>query len=477
MPDFPRYQSQATPTTQQPSVQAPTDNTGEVIAQVGQNIGSTVQKVALNWEEKKQSTRKSVATYNLKSKIMAIEERVTNEVDPQKENDYKNELKSALSENSKDLDSLSILELRQEADISAIRIGHRFKTLNLELDAVATQNLIDMEINNPSPGSFQKIKSIIDEKVATGFMGVPQGEKLYKDSVKTLGEFSVANDPATEESQSQVLAELKKGDKGTFSEIPPDDRLSLIKASQQRIFNNNQTFKRDIQDASNERSNNLIEKLASGEGRIADIEAELAVPEEQGGMKRSQLLTYKRAVVSGIKGDLNRMLQEKTPDKDPTKRAKAVKNYLELIDDYISDESDQLKAKEKLAQAYEDGNVDAKEQQFLNAMKQSLKDIEFNRNAGLVANSIRGIKDFFGAQSNASDEDLARNIKSLVGEIQNGTPPRNAMRMVLSKQILSYFPDYATYEETGRLKQDANGNQILIFPDGTTEVPQKKASK
>lgn len=469
MPSFPRYNSKNQLTSQQPSAMAPTDNTGAAIAEAGATIGGSVQKAAIAWEEGLKSTRKTVATVNNKKKILDIQQRASVEVDPQKEQEYRKELQKSFAENSKDLDNVAAMELSLDTQIADIQLQNLFKKKSLELDDLATKEAIDMEISNPTEGSFSNIKKMLAEKVATGHKTAAEADKLYKDSVKTIGEFAVANDGARQESDSTVLAELKKGDKGKYSEIPPDDRLSLIKASQQRIFNNNQTYKRDVADSQNERNNNLINKFSDGTATLKDIDNEFAIPEEEGGMKRSQLLIYKRALVAGTKGDLDRMLREKTADGDTTKRATAVKSYLGLIDSFIGDETDQAKAKEMLATAYEDGIINPTEQKFLNDLKQNLKDIEFNRSTSVVASAIRGVKDFLNFQSNASDEDIARNIKMLVGDLAEGKDPGVSARKILSQEVAKIIPDISNFPETGKVMRDANGNIARIYPDGTFE--------
>lgn len=481
MPDFPRYESKSQIVPRQTSLQAVEDTTGEILGQ-GAKIGQQVQETALKWQNAVDTIQKTTATANFKTGILDITNRASNDPDYNNSDQYFKEIENLKTSSLKGFSSKlaeteASLDLGYEAKVAQIQIGNLYKKKMIDVGQVNAIKLIDNEVSNPNEDSFENIKNILNKQVASGIFSHEDAYKKYKESIKTIGAYEVANDPADQESKSLVLAELRKGESGRFSEIPADDRLDLIKSSQQRIFNNNQTYKRDVQDASNQRSNDLIDKFASGEASIQDIESELAIPEESGGIKKSQLLIYKRAITSGIKNDLNRMLQEKTPDKEPTKRAQLVKQYNELIDNFIDDNTDQWKSKEMLAQAFEDGIVNSKEQQFLNGLKQNLKDIEFNRSTSPVVSAIKGVKDFFHYQSNSTDEQLASNIKSLVGEIQNGTSPDQALRMTIKKEILSRIPDYATYPDTGKLKRDSNGNVIRVFPDGTYEDVVKDNKK
>ncbi len=482
MPIFPRYQSKAQLTTQAPSVAAPDDATGSML-ETGAKVVGQVADVAVKWGNALDTIQKTTAQANFKTGLLDIQNRAQNDPNYNNSDQYFREIDKLKTDNlkgfqSKTAETEMAINFGYEAQVGKIQVDNLYKKKLIQVGQSSTDKLIDAEISNPTSDSFLNIRALLDQQVQAGIFSVEEADKKYKQSAKTIGSFDVANDPADQESKSEVLAELKKGDKGRYAEIPADDRLDLIKASQARIFNNNQTYKRDTQDASNERSNNLIEKFASGEATIKDIQDELSVPEESGGMKRSQLLTYQRALTSGIKNDLNRMLQEKTPDKDPTKRAQLVKQYNDLIDNFIDDNTDQLKAKEMLAKSFEDGIVNSKEQSILNSLKQNLKDIEFNRSTSPIVSAIKGVKDFFHFQSNASDEDIARNIKGVLGEIGNGTTPDQALRMTLQKEVLSRIPDFSTYPETGKLKRDASGNVIRVYPDGTYEEETvKKGSK
>lgn len=480
MAQFPRYQSKEQINIQAPSVAAPQETDAQMMEQAGK-VGGVVQDAALKWSNAVDTIQKTTATANFKSGMLDITSRAQNDPNYNNSEQYFKEIEKLKADSlkgfsSKAAEAEASINFDYDGKVGQIQIQNLYKKKMIEVGQISTMKLIDAEISNPNKDSFSEINRILNDQIKAGIYSREEAYKVYKASIKTIGAFDVANDPADQEENSAVLAELRKGEKGKYAQIPADDRLDLIKATQQRIFNNNQTYKRDVQDASNARSNSLIEKIAGGEASIKDIEAELSIPEQTGGIKRSQLLTYKRALVSGVKGDLDRMLREKTPDNEPTKRAKDVKSYLDLIDNFVDDNTDQLISKEMLATAFEDGIVNSKEQQFLNGMKQNLKDIQFNRRTDIVASSIKNLKSFFKLQTNSSDEDIARNIKTLIGDIQEGGSPDASLRKIMQKEVLRRVPDIASYPKTGKLKRDANGNIIRLFPDGTyVEEPAQKA--
>lgn len=482
MPDFPRYQSKGDLTTQQPSVQAVTDNTGEVVAQAGAKVGGAIQENTLKWSNAVDTIQKTTSQANFKSGMLDIQQRAANDPNYNNSDQYVKEIEKLRADSlkgfsSKTAETEMAIDLDYESKVGQVSIDNLYKKKLIDVGQTSALKLIDGELSNPTDSSKINIQKIIDSQVKAGIFSTKDGYDLYNKSIKNLVEFDVANDTATEESQSAVLKELKKGENGKYADVPGDVRLDLIKATQQRIFNNNQTYKRDVADSQNLRSNALIDKFASGEATLRDIEAEESIPEESGGIKREQLYSYKKSMLSGIKGNLDRMLQEKTPDGDTTKRSKDVRKYLDLINNFLDNKVDQWKAKEILASSYADGIINEREQKFLNDMKQNLNDIEFNRSTSLANTVIKGVKDFLNFQSNASDEDIARNIKTLVGELAEGKDPEESGKKIISKEAMKFFPDYSSYPEQGKEKQDKNGNRFLVFPDGTIEEISSKESK
>lgn len=224
-----------------------------------------------------------------------------------------------------------------------------------------------------------------------------------------------------------------------------------------------------ITDSQETRHNDLLDNLSKGKLTLTDIENEMQVPEEIGGLKKKILVNYQKAVQNGIQKDLNRMLTEKTSDNDPTARAKAVKQYVDLIDAFISEDTDKWHAREKLAAAYADGIVNSQEASFLNTLKTNLKDIEFNRSSGPVVNTVKAVKSWLN-KNNASDEEITRRIKQLLGTLQSSqTPPQDTAKAIIQDHLRSKIPEIDTMSPEGQLMMDAYGNKAIVYPDGTIE--------
>jgi len=215
--------------------------------------------------------------------------------------------------------------------------------------------------------------------------------------------------------------------------------------------------------------NGLLDNLSQGKLTLTDVENEMQVPEDRGGIKKTILVKYQNALQSGISKDLNRMLKEETPDNEPTSRAKAVKQYTDLIDNFLNDSVDKWHAREKLAEAYSDGIVSSQEAVFLNKLKSGLNDIEWNRSTGPVRNKIKAVMGWLKG-NNASDEEITLNLKKLLGTLQTGEgDPQEISKSLMQNHIYSKIPEAPTFSPKGQLMMDAYGNQALVYPDGRVE--------
>ena len=282
---------------------------------------------------------------------------------------------------------------------------------------------------------------------------------------KRAVDMAIAGDMSVHQEDSAVMAELQKGKKGLFGYLSTTDINKNIKESQQKIYYNSQITKRDIQEQQNLRNDEVLNKISTDSLTLADIEREMNLPEEQGGLPKKVLVNYKRAIQRGVEKDLNAMLKEKTTDGDPTRKAQAVKQYLDLIDSFVDDSTDKWYAREKLSAAYADGLLNKGETIFLNNLKNNLKNIEFNRSTGPINSAIRGLKSFL-KQNNASDEEIAIRIKQLLGS-QNINA--DTVKAIAQEHTKSKIPEAPVISEKGQLIIDGYGNIAMVYPDGTME--------
>lgn len=287
--------------------------------------------------------------------------------------------------------------------------------------------------------------------------------KFQKDIFKSQVKYDIYNDPATQEDDSEVLRQLRDTKDETYAFLDSTTRLDMIKESQQRIFQNNQTFKREVEVSQNQKNDTIIDKIANGTLTLKDIEKEMAIPEEQGGLKKSILLKYQTGLQGRIAKDLNYMLTEKTADKESTERAKKIGEYLKLINNYIDDKTDMWVAKELLATAWKDGVIDGKEAKVLNPIRKHLKDIEFNRSTNPAAYYIKAVKTILG-KYNATDTQIALRLKQLLGTENINS---QVASQIVADHIKSVIPNAPLLPKEGETHMDKNGNLFVVFPDGT----------
>jgi len=483
MPSIPTYTSQRNITS---NPGAPLRN--EVDNQANNNLLNTVNQISQQW-----SAANDVMQYtdaSAKYGVAAADIQARAEADPDFNNTekYVKELEKAKADSLKGIANQQIAnkaaaEFNLNNQVAAFKIGNQFRQKQIVHSKVQLKTNIDIEQNKKLSTSSDiekaksdaKIKGLIEASIASGVLDAAEADKMLREAQTDSVKFDIYADQATDEKDSQVLKELKDPN-GKYSFLPPDERLSLIKQSQDRIFNNNQTFKREVEVSQDHRTNEFILKMAEGTATFKDIDSEYAIPEEKGGMPRTILDQYQRRLQRGVESDLNQILQEKDTDKDPTKRAKLAKEYNDLIEYYLDDKTDQWKAKEALAKGLADGLIDPQEQKILYPLKNSLKDIQFNRSTSPVDWAIKSVKEMMGA-SNASDEEIAIRIKQLVNGIGEGKSPQQMSGEIMSQEMLKNFPDIESYPEKGVEYLNEDGRKYIVFPNKTWKWADGKTTK
>ena len=286
---------------------------------------------------------------------------------------------------------------------------------------------------------------------------------------------AIANDMSLRQEDSDVMKELQKGKSGMFGYLAETERVKAIKESQQRIFYNSQIAKRDIEELQKVRNDAILDKFLNRTIILADIENEKLVPEEQGRIKKSTLLTYQKIIQNGIKDNLSQMLREKNDDKEPTKRARMVKQYLDAINTNLDTETEKWDAREKLATSYADGVLDANEAVYFNKLKN-----DPNSPMAIMGKiAIKGLETALKGY-NASIEDIGLHMKQLIGLLSKGTVvPPDAVKKIIQHYIQDKLPETTTLGESGGLFKDYNGTVFKATEEGiepATQTPEKEKS-
>lgn len=281
--------------------------------------------------------------------------------------------------------------------------------------------------------------------------------KLKDDLVSEIAKWNIYNDPSTQEEKSMVLANLKDT-KGMYKDLTQSERIKLVKESQSRIFQNNQTLKRENEVSKDTRFNNIFDKMNNETLTLRDIDNEMTIPEEGGGVPKKQLLDIKEGIQRKIESDLDLIIN---------KNDKA-NNYLQFINTFIDDETDRQKAREYLAKAFKDNILSSQEASFLNKIKRETEDVEFNRTGMWLKSAINKIKEVFRGRKTSTDSDAALAIKQLINGVSKGKNPADVVKEIVYQSAIKKNPDLLNIPEGGELRMDAEGNIKIVAPDLNT---------
>ena len=307
------------------------------------------------------------------------------------------------------------------------------------------QQAIDAWISEPDPNKKQQIfdelayefKNAVDTKVMTRGDYVRNMAEVKAALPELQIEWDIYNDTAVKEEDSVVLSAIKAGKDGVYAEVSKEQQIDLVKKSQQRIFQNNQSLSKQIEETKNIRHDTILDEIANGTFTLKRAEDELKIPEEQGGIPKKTLLSYQRGIERGVESDLKRITSEKTVKGKLTGRAKEAKKYLNMIDSFIDDKVDLWQARQVLADTYADGIVNPQEMKFLDKIKKNLDDVKWNRESGFIKNIVEGVKSRIKTQSNPSDAELALRLKHLLSGLSEGKDPDELQTQIVDEQLES----------------------------------------
>jgi hypothetical protein len=476
MPNLPIYNQQKNINVNTPE---PLRNESSQAFQDQQKVIGTLDNIASQWSQANDVMQSTEAKAKHSLALNDIESRANSDPNFKNSEAYYKELNSANESAISSIDNQQVasqlgIELKYNSEIAKLKIDNNFRSKQLDYNKVMVQtnldNLMSKKLSASTPAEAQhydaEIINLVESNVQSGTIDYKQADKFVKDAQDTAVKYDIYADSATQENESQVLKDLKDY-KGKYSFLAPDDRLKLIEEAQRRIFQNNQTFKRQVDQTQAVRNDTIIDKMSNETLTFRDIANEEAIPESQGGLPRKVLLQYKKYQQRGVEETLNEALKKKTPDgKQITATAKKAKEYNDLIDKYLTEDMGKWDAKELLAKALVDGQIDPEELKVLNPIRDNLRDIEFNKNTSPVAYVIKQYKNFTRS-SNPTSEELAIRTKQMLKEIGAGKEPQAALKTAMDSDMLKHFPDYKTYQTSGRKKRDPNtGNAFLVFPTG-----------
>ena len=346
MPNFPRYQSKGELTTQQASVQAPTDNTGATVADAGNQIGNTVQQTAVKWNEAMVSTRNTVADVNHEGDINATQQDANLDNDPEHEQMYMERIDKSYEKNSKGLDPMAAKKLGLKTQVAKIQLQNMYKKKWLVVDTLAVDKFADMRIANPTENSLQEIKALLAEKVASGHMDATTAYEKEQQANKDLGVNRISQDlyqAQTPEAVEEVTQKITSGhyEKGGVV-IDPDKKKSLLDIADRAKTSTEKKQAAYAEEALVQNRMDTITSIASGKTPIENIDMKALAEDDP---KLAETLTT-------VKDFMVNYNPQETPPKDFKAKSmksltpdqnKKMKSYAKSITDvFLQDNNKEL---------------------------------------------------------------------------------------------------------------------------------------
>lgn len=367
-------------------------------------------------------------------------------------------------------------EFEASGGVALVKIGADFRKKQLDYNKVQVGNNLDLLLQNKlgatTPAEAMhyetQMNQLLQENVNAGTLAPHEADKMLKDAQETAVKYIVYADPSTTEESSGVMKELRDPH-GKYSFLPPDTRLKLIEEDAHRIFQNNQMVKKENEASRDSRFNNVFTKANEGTLTLNDLDAEMAVPEDQGGIPKKQLLDIRKSLQSRIKSDLEVVTQNN--DK--------AQQYVDMIDNFVSDEVDRQKGREAIVNAFKDGILSPKEATYLNSLKRETEDIQWSREKDNLSsnnlvpfkNAVYGVIDWFRGSGRHNEKDAALAIKKILSGAANNIPLDDVTQQVLKEDRVNTTPDIKSFPKSGqRMIDPVTGVSAIVYPDGTIEV-------
>ena len=447
-----------------------------------QEVVGAIQQVTQAWSDANDVMQSNEAKGMYETEVTRILAAASEDNDYKNSNKYFKELQDAKNNSLDGISNKMVQEnLSMEMDfgnqMAGIKIDTNFKKKQIAANRFGVAETIkDLQVKrmNASPSEAMQydamIKSELDANVAIGVYSQEEALKIYDDSLKLAVQYDIYADPATTEEDSAVLAELRDTD-GKYKDVSAEERLGLIKDSQRRIFQNNQTLQNEYKKSKKSRIENIYEQIDAKTLTFADLDAEKEVSAEKDGIPSKTLQIIE-------KGQRNELLLELPLI--ATKHDSAVK-YINAMTDYVDNIDDQNKIMEYIATAYEVGGLNPQESKFLedfHAQAMGIKDARnranFMQNNFIpFKNSINAFTKFMGGVPLAKEEDHAMALHSMIIDVTKGVDPIQAKNDAILKFIQKSNPDISNFSEEGQPVMDANGNTKIMYPDGKVKGENK----
>ena len=455
-PNFPRYNSQgkAGQISTQPQ-EIMREGSADQLDIVSKGL-EQVADITKKWSAAMDSMQETSVKSNIAVGMAQIKQEALNDPEINNEKLQIDKIKklhqSAMGKGlqNKSLEQKLNIELDTQEQIAVLEINNIYAKKKLFQDNLNTDALLDSYAQMNTPESRQSAFDIIKDKVSTGIYSDEQGKSKWNDFLKRGVRYDIYNDNSTTEKTSQVLKDLKNTNR--YSYLDSAQRLDMIQESQRRIFQNNQTFKKEVdnnEDAVTARLADKNQSQPTEDEVITAMNAEQITPK------------FAKAVIENIKS---------TAEKKEDRGA----DFSKMVDFITNPANNPEDIRIELIRKQAMGNLDNEEFNIL---------YTFNKEATIKAvdkmsphkSGLRSIYDWSNANAGIkSIESRARMFKYYMTEVNKGINPEVAVKDAIKWEVVNLHPQIGTYPETGQLIFDIMGNLKIAKPGKPLEDPKPK---
>lgn len=473
MPTYPtRYNSQATPTTQQPSAFTSLDKSGSAMSQGGQELGNTMANVGIKWANAIDTIQETSAQAKFKSGMLDIQSRASSDPDYNNSDQYYKEIEKLKNDSlggfaSNSAKSKTALDLDYQAQVGQIQVQNIYKKKIIDVGQASTLNLLDNESKIAGPDIEGRINNILAPQVASGVFSHKQAEVLSQ-KYTTEGKFN--------NFYSDMSASREEAGKNLDTNSYGFDAKEL---SQARTKLKQQVSK-----------DNYMQRIER-----ANLTHDLMDQANNGILAASTL--EEAFLTKGISNSTYKSLQENANGNvGPTARTDP-QTYYDLTHYLLREDADPDTAIQRILDANSQGKLSREDQKKLYSMhltpseegNQSIQDMvnqkpqdDFDKMKAQYDDRIKSINDkrgwfkpaFTSFNENFTGPEKEKNVAEaqmkLVETIQKDNVKNEDIPKVADKIIgesnLKKHPEWASLPETGKEGVDRFGNRVLVYPDG-----------
>lgn len=413
MPDFPRYNSKAQPTTQLPAVQAAEDTSGQMLEQAAK-VGTIVQDAASKWSNALDTIQKTTASANFKTGLLDITNRAQNDPNYNNSDQYFKEIEKLRSENlkgfsNKAAEQEAAIDFGYQSKVAQIQIENLYKKKMIDVGQASTLKLIDSEVNNPNDSSLQSIKTLLNTQTAAGIIDHKDAYKLYEDAEKKFKFNSFLRD-----FRLDPVAAEKKFNKNSYGMDVETSEKARSKLKELKVLQREQE---------GEVYSDMSLKVATGE--LTDDDINLAMQANKLNPNEGITEAHGKQLLAARYRDITQRIGNK--------EFKKYKQALDFV--FSSSAQERVKGYEAVLDAYENG-LDGEEVKFLNQIIKTKKDVVF---ANKAAAGKKLIETLFGARPK-NVESETRALLDYAKRIANGTSPEQAAQQTTLDVIQKDHP-------------------------------------